>query len=45
MGLFDWVPTMPDVIDWIDCRLTGHDWVRDEDDSVVVVCKNCGQRQ
>lgn len=35
MGLFDWVPTVEEVIDFIDCRLTGHDWK----DGVCLVCR------
>ena len=47
MGLFDWVPTVEEVFDFIDCRLAGHTWrnyVR-PDSSVVRVCAVCGKQE
>jgi hypothetical protein len=29
MSIFDWIPTVEEVIDFIDCRIMGHDWVYD----------------
>lgn len=43
MGLFDWIPTVGEVIDFLDCRLVGHTWVRHE--SGIVYCKVCGKRK
>lgn len=41
MGLFDFVPTLPEVFDFVACRVTGHEWEKDEHG--VTRCKDCGK--
>lgn len=46
MGLFDWIPTIPEVIDFIDCRIVGHAWKTFiVEGHTVRVCQNCGKQE
>lgn len=38
MGLFDWVPTVDEVIDFVECRLMGHQWREGR-------CTVCGKKR
>jgi len=42
MGIFDWIPTVEEATDWVECRLTGHVWI--ENENATRQCKNCGKR-
>lgn len=39
--MFDWVPTLEEIGNWIDCRLDGHEWVKDDEGKTY--CKVCGK--
>lgn len=44
MKIFDWVPTIPEVMDYIECRIVGHDFTYIETkDGARFVCKICGK--
>lgn len=43
MGLFDWVPTVDEVINWWDCRVMGHKWVECDDLRGDFICSQCGK--
>jgi len=47
MGIFDWIPTIPEVLDSTACLIGGHDWivVKDVNGNKVIVCENCGARK
>jgi hypothetical protein len=42
MGLFDFIPTIDEVLSFWECRIDGHKWVKDENGNVF--CKECGKR-
>lgn len=39
--MFDWIPTIDEVIDFWDCRIMGHKWGKRDDG--VVQCMQCGK--
>lgn len=47
MGLFDWIPSVDEVFEFIDCRLTGHAWTVYERDGVPQfrICRQCKKRE
>jgi hypothetical protein len=47
MGLFDWIPTVDEVIEFVDCRLTGHAWTIYYDGNVPEfrICRQCNKRE
>lgn len=38
--MFDWIPTIGEVVNWVDCRIVGHDYGEfgDADE-----CRQCGK--
>jgi hypothetical protein len=45
MGLFDWIPTVTEVVEAVACTLTDHDWRTYVaiDGHVYKECKSCGK--
>lgn len=45
MGIFDWIPSVEEVFEFVECRLSGHIWGRYRDDEGFVFrrCKTCGK--
>lgn len=39
MGWLDWVPTPIEILGWVTCRLSDHDYNRESDG--VVRCSDC----
>jgi len=42
MGLFDFIPTIDEIVNFWECRLSGHKWI--EDVNGHIYCKECGKR-
>lgn len=40
MGLFDFIPTFDEVVEFIACRLTDHEWGNVQG---ALVCRDCGK--
>ena len=47
MGLFDWIPSIDEVVDFIDCRIAGHAWTVYKENGVPSfrVCRQCKKRE
>lgn len=43
MGFFDWVPTPIEVIEWVHCRLSDHNWVKNIEGNFF--CSECGKEK
>ena len=43
MGIFDWVPTIDEVIDYWDCRISGHKYKMHDDGKIR--CEVCDKEK
>lgn len=45
MGIFDWIPTIDEVTNFVECRVLDHKWVKivADDGSIFVICGRCGK--
>ena len=45
MSWIDKIPTIGEVIDYVACRLTDHEWMdlKFQDGTQVRICKDCGK--
>jgi len=41
MGIFDLIPTVGEIFDFVNCRLTDHDWVEVSENTFK--CSDCGK--
>jgi hypothetical protein len=42
MSFLDWIPTIEEVADFVECRVMGHSWVWNGN-KTVIYCEHCGK--
>lgn len=48
MSQFNWIPSVDEVFEFIDCRLAGHAWLTYVDENGVElyrICKQCKKKE
>lgn len=47
MGIFDWIPTVTEVFEFVSCRLVDHDWIylKDKSGRSFRYCSECKKKE